>query len=115
MGRAAGGTMRIILCCELSDAERLMIHRMKQACRIDRDTNLVRTALWSLADEMGLEVPPGVFDLRTHGGSNKKPAHKRAPRTPAVRPVRHSSSQVQSKSHPWQDMNRAIAHDVARR
>ena len=56
-----------MLSCALSEAEVGVIERMKELAVVGSDANLVRIALWSLADHYGLEMGRGVFDLRTPG------------------------------------------------
>ena len=57
-----------MLNCNVNDAELRAIATMK--LRIGKgylsDGNLIRMALWSLADELRVLTAPGVFDLR-HG------------------------------------------------
>ena len=49
----------------VSDSERDALTAMRIAVGIDSDANLLRTALWSLGDHIGVDMPNGVFDLRT--------------------------------------------------
>lgn len=39
--------------------------------RIDSDANLIRAALWSLGDHLGVDMPDGVFDMRRRGSGDK--------------------------------------------
>jgi hypothetical protein len=95
------------LTCELSPKEHQLVDQMKQACGVASDANLARVALWSLADHLDLPMPNGVFDLREHGGQNKKVARSPNPKIRQDAPPR-SSARVQPKSHPWQEANRLI-------
>jgi len=47
-----------------SGDELAVLREMQRATSCASHANLVRTALWSLADYLGVELPPGVFDLR---------------------------------------------------
>src|SRR5688572_28228722 len=53
---------------ELSRDERAILDRMKVLAGVATDPNLLRIALWSLADHYDLEMPSGVFDLRESSG-----------------------------------------------
>lgn len=64
--------------------------------------NMVRSALWSLADFMGYDPPPGVFDMRDRPRGCKKGPVRRRIRKP--NPPRHGQhGNPQPKNHPWRD------------
>lgn len=65
--------------------------------------NMVRSALWSLADFMGYDPPLGVFDMRDKPrGRGKKGPVRRRIRKP--NPPRHGQhGNPQPKNHPWRD------------
>lgn len=46
-----------MLSCACTDIETAVIDEMKRAAGLTSDANLVRTALWSLADHLGVEMP----------------------------------------------------------
>lgn len=78
-----------------------MLGEMMRAGGITSDANLVRVALWSLADHMGLDVPNGVFDLRQYVGSAGQPRVARTTPNPKVRQDRPWRQPKQPKTHPW--------------
>lgn len=52
-----------MISCAFDTREALAIAEMKRAGGVDSDANLVRIALWSLADHMGLDLPLGVLGI----------------------------------------------------
>jgi hypothetical protein len=69
MARRAG---ELVLQVAIDATERAVIDEIRRAGGLDSDANAVRTALWSLADHMQLDVPNGAFDLR-HPSGNHRP------------------------------------------
>lgn len=60
---------RLVAFCA-DDAERKVMANMILASRpdrIDSVANLIRAALWSLGDDLGVDMPDGVFDMRRRG------------------------------------------------
>jgi hypothetical protein len=90
----------VMLSCECSAAEREVLDRMKTAAAVGTDANLVRIALWSLADHLELEMGPGVFDLRGHGGRGRRRLRQPNPKIrqhdPLSQPTRRPAP-----DHPW--------------
>ena len=61
--------------------------------------NIIRTALWSLADHMGYDPPPGVFDLHLTPPPGRKRGTMRG--THSVPCPRIRQHQKPPKSHIW--------------
>jgi len=53
---------------DISHEERQALDHLKQLADVNSDANLARVALWSLADELGVDLPNGVFDRRHSTG-----------------------------------------------
>lgn len=73
---------------------------MKIAAGVASDANLVRIALWSLGDHLGVDMPNGVFDLRERKGWIY--ARKRA--NPKVRQHElfpRAKPKAPAPNHPW--------------
>lgn len=96
----------ILVSVAMSDQELAVLAEMRRSGSVDSDANLIRIALWSLADHLDLDVPLGVFDLRNHGGSlAQRPNGPRT--TPKTRPNPHiSQHQPPAKNHPWRQYRR---------
>lgn len=100
----------ILLMCALTAEERAACDTMKAQCAIGSDANLVRIALWSLADEWDLTLGPGAFDCRHYQGR---------PRPRKVKPGTHTPARVYARpkrpaaGHPWRNRPTAAAQ-VAR-
>jgi hypothetical protein len=91
-------TRVVMLSCECSAAERELLDQMKAAAGVGTDANLVRIALWSLADHLDLEMGPTVFDLRGHGGPGRRV--RRRP-NPKIRQDVPRPAQRPAPDHPW--------------
>lgn len=99
-----------MLCCACTEAEAAVVAAMKVAGGIDSDANLVRVALWSLADHMGLDMPNGVFDLRSHAFSPAARAARQAAGAKSRRrpnPKIRQHGRPQPKDHPWRQQEAA--------
>jgi hypothetical protein len=87
------------LTCACTALETDVLGQMRAAGGVTSDANLVRIALWSLADHMGLDVPNGAFDLRHYAGG-APPVRVPNPKVRQDRPFK-SLGRPQSKSHVW--------------
>jgi hypothetical protein len=90
----------------LSPSEAVVVDRMKEAGGIGSDANLMRVALWSLADHMGVDMPNGVFDLRQHIGNSKRRNLKKKKvqediPNPQVKQDKPWKAPKPKRSHPW--------------
>ena len=89
----------VMLSCECSAAEREVLDRMKTAAHVETDANLVRIALWSLADHLEVAMGPSEFDLRGqsgHGRVRRRPNPKIRQHEPLSPPTRRPAP-----DHPW--------------
>lgn len=90
-----------MLSCACSAEEMACVDEMKVLAGVASDANLVRIALWNLADHLDMNPPNTVFDLREH----TKPEELRKPRRTAKRvtqqAVRTRQQQLPSADHPW--------------
>ena len=91
----------------LTPAEYDAVQTLRVAGEYSSVSNLVRDALWSLADEAGMSLPPGVFDRRAQGSVGRwgwhavgrvDAARRHLPKLP--RPHR-SGARPQQDDHPW--------------
>lgn len=93
----------VLVSVACDDAELAVLDEMRRSGAVDSNANLMRIALWSLADHLGLNVPSGVFDLRPWGGhvprtgrtAVGKSTYKRKP-NPKIR-----QHEPPRKNHPW--------------
>jgi hypothetical protein len=104
----------VMLSCECSAAEREVLDRMKTAVmewdpndmcrdlskRKGTDANLVRIALWSLADYLEVEMGPTVFDLRGHGGRGRRRLRMPNPKIRQHAPLPQIPRRP-APDHPW--------------
>jgi hypothetical protein len=60
------------VCCAMTADERAVLDAMLRATGCSSYANLVRTALWSLADHLDIEMPDGVFDLHDIGRPRRR-------------------------------------------
>jgi hypothetical protein len=90
----------VMLSCECSADEREVLDRMKTAVLVKTDANLVRIALWSLADHLELEMGPSVFDLRKQTQSGPRDRVRRTP-NPKIRQDRPYRQPKPAPDHPW--------------
>lgn len=92
---------------ELSCDERAAMDRMRAACAATSDPNLIRIALWSLADHLELEMPNGVFDLREHRGYTA--VHVKNPKIRQHEPLPRAKPKKPATDHPWRGQGRLLA------
>jgi hypothetical protein len=95
-----------VLTCECSPEEREALDEMKRLASVGSDANLVRIALWSLADHLGVEMPDGVFDLRLGQGGwwARNPKLKQdaaCPPVPLPAPRPRPKPRRPAPTHPW--------------
>lgn len=66
--------------------------------------NAVRSALWSLGDDMGIDFDAGVFDQRSAGGwpVGKPRTSRRTTPRPTRRKPSGGAARPQKVGHPWQ-------------
>lgn len=90
---------------DLSPEEKAVIGLIKAKGGFTSDSNAARSGLWTLADELGIEMPPGVFDQREHryDGLIAYHAARRKAKVPAVtntapKPPRRKRP---ARNHPW--------------
>jgi hypothetical protein len=88
----------VMLSCECTGAERDVLDQMKAAAGVGTDANLVRIALWSLADHLDLPMGPGVFDLRGIGGPGRRVRRRANPKIRQDVPFRQPKP---APDHPW--------------
>lgn len=89
--------------------EAAVIDEMKIAAAVVTDADLVRVALWNLADHLDIEMPNGVFDLRPRMLSAKARAARKAQQhanktAPAETPIAQPQAQPQPADHPWRQL-----------
>lgn len=84
----------IVFQCSRAEAELLDQMRGTTATR----PNIVRVALWSLADHMGIDPAPGVFDLRDKERATRGPRKYISKRKANPRISQHAKP---SQDHPW--------------
>ncbi len=91
-----------------SPEEDALITTLRRQAGYSTDANLMRDALWSLAEESGLEIPEGCFGFKKSGnprpwqawaGSRAKKLAK--PTVQLVPAVRHTRKPA--KAHPWRN------------
>jgi hypothetical protein len=91
-----------LLCCAASPEEAECCRQMREAGGINSDANLIRVALWSLADHMMIDVPSGIFDMRftpgPDGNTQTKPNPKIKQDKPWEPPL---PPKKPSRKHPW--------------
>ena len=94
------------LCCPATSLEVCTVAQMRAACGATSDANLIRIALWSLADHMGIDPPSGVFDCRTPGAMKGAPSHnpKRATPGSKIRQDRPFVRRGATDAHPWRGL-----------
>lgn len=93
------------LAIDFSEDEKEVIGIMQARGGFTSGANVMRSALWSLADELGIELPNGVFDQRSHydGTANLVKYNTSRRKVPAVtnpapKPPRRRRP---SRNHPW--------------
>ncbi len=86
-----------------------LVSEMMRASGCGSACNLIRVALWSLADHMGLDVPNGAFDLRTYQGSTGRIREPRVQPNPKVRQDRPWKQPKPNKIHPWRGEGKPVA------
>jgi hypothetical protein len=57
-----------LACVGVTPEEDEVVGRIRAMCGVDSDANLLRIAVWSLADELGVKCPSPLFDCRRAGG-----------------------------------------------
>jgi hypothetical protein len=67
-----------VLSCACSHDEMACVDEMKLRAAVVSDADLVRVALWNLADHLQLDPVNGVFDLRPNLGSSTRRTAKAA-------------------------------------
>lgn len=87
----------------LTTADAAIVDQMKVAAGVASDANLMRVALWSLADHMGLEMPNGVFDLRNYVGNKNQPKKEKNTPNPKVKQDVPWKAPKPKRSHPWRE------------
>jgi len=99
MPRRSDDVSSITVACTSLEAD--TIAEMMRAAGVGSACNLVRIALWSLADHMGLDVPNRAFDLRTYQGAAGRQATRRTTPNPKVKQDRPWKQPKPGKAHPW--------------
>ena len=84
---------------DMDQPETEILGRMMSATGATSEANLLRIALWSLADHLDIGMPNGVFDLRQWGGHVSTQPKK--PKTVRVRNPRIRQHVAPAKTHPW--------------
>ncbi len=86
------------------DAERVAFTRLADAVGATSGANVIRIALWSLADHAGVDMPDGVWDLRTHDkvGVPRGATPPRVP-NPRIRQDRPFRRPKPAAAHPWRN------------
>lgn len=64
-------------------------------------SNIVRSALWSLADHMGYDPPLSVFDMRNNEKDQRAPRKRGKGNYVRKRTPNPGIKQNQPASHPW--------------
>jgi len=106
MPRRADDVSSITVAC--TGLEQDVISTMMAASGCGSACNLVRIALWSLADHMGLDVPNHAFDMRLYHGSRGRPGAVRTKPNPKVRQDRPWKQPKPGKSHPWRGEGKPV-------
>ncbi len=86
-----------VVTCACDSLESDVIKELKRLCGVTTDANLLRTALWSLADEWMLNLPDGVFDMRPH----MPPRALKATKAPMKASAMKETGRKQARFHPW--------------
>lgn len=88
-----------MLNCPVTADEHAVVDEMRRRGAVDSDANLIRIALWSLANEWGdIGVPNGCFDCRSH---HANPQNLRARARVTKAPKAPRAKQPPSADHPW--------------
>ncbi len=95
-----------MLSCECTLDERAILDLMKVKAGVDTDANLVRTAIWSLADHLMIPMGRGVFDLRSYGGVRGTPRGSSKRPNPKIDQTR--AARPSNANHPWRTANKGI-------
>ncbi len=101
MARRADDTL---VSCSMDWNELAVLAEIRRAGGITSDANVIRTALWSLAEEMQIDMPNGVFDQRRPPGPTAEIRKARWPNGPAIKVKKESGRGKPKRSaanHPW--------------
>ncbi len=90
----------ITIAFALSPEEAVILDCMAGSEHVSR-CNVIRTALWSLADHMGIDPPLGVFDMRQTPKELPPTQRKRARVTQPNQRIRQGYGKAQPANHPW--------------
>jgi hypothetical protein len=84
---------------DVSEAERQVIGILQAKGGLISIANVIRSALWSMADEMGVEMEPGVFDQRFHQIILPPgPRHSTKPKVAS-----NGGKKKPARNHPWRE------------